>query len=141
MNNFFALKPEKVKELLRKAQPVMAIFSAINSLEKKIAEKKKNKKNKKAAAEEIKKLKVELKNKEGELKKMGKKKVIEGGKAIRFLLYHNQNFVKYLAKGYSSFSGKVDAEELTSEGISSLPKAIEKFDLNSESTLPTYSGF
>jgi DNA-directed RNA polymerase sigma subunit (sigma70/sigma32) len=141
MNKFFALKPNKTKELLKAAQPVMAIFSAINSLQKKIAEKEKRKNTKKTAPEEIKKLKAELKKKEKELEKMGKKKVIEGGKAIRFLLYHNQNFVKYLAKGYSSFNGKVDPEELSSEGISSLPKAIEKFDLNSESTLPTYSGF
>jgi DNA-directed RNA polymerase sigma subunit (sigma70/sigma32) len=140
MNKFFALKPKKVKELLKTAKPVMTIFSAINNLKKKIAEKEKNLKKKKIAPEEIKKLKIELKEREKELKKMGEEKVAKGVKAINFLIHHNQNFVKYLAKGYSFFSGRVDLEELTSEGISSLPKAIEKFNLNIDSTFPTYSG-
>jgi DNA-directed RNA polymerase sigma subunit (sigma70/sigma32) len=141
MSKFFTLKPKKVRELLQVAKPVVTILSAISSLQKKIEEKQNNTKNKKAASEEIKKLKIELKKKEQELEKMGKEKVIEGSKAIRFLLYYNQNFVKYLAKGYSYYGGKIDPEELTSEGISSLPKAIEKFDLNNKSTFPTYSGF
>lgn len=141
MNKFFTLKPNKIKELVEAAKPVVTIFSAINSLEKKIHEKEKNTKIKKAASEDIKKLKIELKKKEKELKKMGKKKIIESGKAIRFLLHYNKHFVQYLAKGYSSFNRKIDPEELTSEGISSLPKAIEKYDPESGSTLPTYSGY
>src|SRR3954447_1481026 len=126
MNKFFTLKPNKAKELLKVAKPVMTVFSAISSLRKKIAEKEKNIKNKKNTLEEIKELKIELKKKEKELEKMGEKKVTEGSNAIRFILYYNQNFVKYLAKGY--YSGKVDLEELTFEGIASLPKAIEKYD-------------
>jgi DNA-directed RNA polymerase sigma subunit (sigma70/sigma32) len=141
MSKFFALKPNEVKKLLKEAKPVVTIFSAISSLQKKIAEKEKNIKSKKAVSEEVKKLKTELKEKEQELEKLGKKKVIEGGKALRVLLDCNKNFVKYLAKGYSYFGGKIDPEELTSEGISSLPKAIEKYDMNSGSTLQTYSGF
>jgi len=140
MNKFFALKPEKVKELLKAAKPAVAIALAISSLQKKISEKEKNPKNKKTALEEIKKLKIELKKKEKELQKIGKKKVTKGSKAARLILYHNRHFVQYLAKGYS-FRGKVDPEELTSEGISSLPKAIEKFDMNSKIALHTYSGY
>ncbi|CAG8720571.1 12833_t:CDS:2, partial [Ambispora leptoticha] len=89
-------------------------------------------KSKQKTPEEIEELKNELKKKEKELQKLGEKKVNEGKKAIRFLLHYNQNLVKYIVKGYSSFGGKVDPEELTAEGISSLPKAIEKFDLNSK---------
>lgn len=140
MNKFLALKPKKVIELLKAAKPVMAIFSAINSLKKKITEKEKSIKNKKVAPEEIKELKIELKKKEKELEKMDEKKLVEGKKAIRFLLHYNQNFVKYLVRGYSSFGGKVDQEELTAEGISSLLKAIEKFDLNIKSNFSTYAG-
>ncbi|CAI2173567.1 603_t:CDS:2 [Funneliformis geosporum] len=99
MSKFFSLKPNKIKELVEAAKPV-----------------------------DIKKLKTELKKKKKELEKMGKKKVIENSKAIRFLMDYNKNFVKYLAKGYSSFNKKIDPEELVSEGISSLPKAIEKFN-------------
>ncbi|CAI2173074.1 5280_t:CDS:2 [Funneliformis geosporum] len=140
MSKFFSLKPNKVKELVEAAKPVVTIFSAIISLEKKIEEKERNIKNKKIVAEDIKKLKTELKKKKKELEKMGKKKVIENSKAIRFLMDYNKNFVKYLAKGYSSFNKKIDPEELVSEGISSLPKAIEKFNPDCGSTLPTYSG-
>lgn len=140
MPKFLALKPDKIKELLKVAKPVIKIFSAISSLKQKI-EKAKNTKYKEIALEEVKKLKIELEKKEKELEKMGKKKVIEGSKAIRFLLHHNKHFVQYLAKGYSSFNRKIDPEELTSEGIFSLPKAIENFDLDSKNSLPTYSGY
>ena len=140
MNRFIALKPKKVTELLKAAKPVMTIFSAINNLKKKISEKEKSIKNKKTIQEEIKKLKIELKEKEQELEKMDKKKLVEGKKAIRFLLHYNQNFVKYLVRGYPSFGGKIDQEELTSEGISSLLKAIEKFNLDVKSNFSTYAG-
>ncbi|CAI2194128.1 3827_t:CDS:2, partial [Funneliformis geosporum] len=128
--DFLIAKISSLVELVEAAKPVVTIFSAINSLEKKIKEKERNIKNKKAVAEDIKKLKIELKKKEKELKKMGEKKVIEGGKATRFLLHYNKHFVQYLAKGYSSFNRKIDPEELVSEGISSLPKAIENQFIN-----------
>ncbi|MEG7979315.1 MAG: hypothetical protein NY202_05530 [Mollicutes bacterium UO1] len=137
----FTLKPKKEKELLKAAKPVVAILSAIGSLQKEINEKEKGTKKKKALPGEIEKLKAELKKKEKELQKMGEEKVTEGKKAIRFLLHYNQNLVKYIVKGYSSFGGKVDHEELTAEGISSLPKAIEKFDLNSKNRFATYAGY
>ena len=109
--------------------------------EKEILEKEKKIKSKKAVPGEIEKLKSELKKKEKELEKMGEEKITEGKKAIRFLLHYNQNLVKYIVKGYSSFNRKVDHEELTAEGISSLPKAIEKFDLNSKNRFATYAGY
>ncbi|CAG8590157.1 9899_t:CDS:2, partial [Scutellospora calospora] len=139
MNKSFTLKQKKEKELLKAAKPVVAIFSAISSLQKEIAAKTKKIKNKKTMPEEIEKLQTELKKKEKELEKMGAKKIAAGKKAIRFLLHYNQNLVKYIVKGYSSFGGKIDHDELTSEGISSLPKAIEKFDLNSKNRFATYA--
>jgi RNA polymerase sigma factor (sigma-70 family) len=141
MSKIFTIKPKETKKLLKAAKPVITIFSAIGNLQKKIVEKEKSIKSGKAGLEEVKELKTELKNKEKEIKKMGKKKIAEGSEAIRFLLYHNQNFVKYLARGYHSFGGRIDLDELASEGITSLLKAIEKFDLNSENAFPTYAGF
>jgi len=101
----------------------------------------KKKERKQTSTEEIERLEIELKKKEKELQKLGKEKLNEGKRAIRFLLHYNQNLVKYISKGYSSFGGKVDPEELTAEGISSLPKAIEKFDLNSKNCFATYAGY
>jgi DNA-directed RNA polymerase sigma subunit (sigma70/sigma32) len=141
MNKFFTLKSKNEKELLEASKPVLTILLSISSLQKQIAEKEKKIKIRKISPEEIEKLKVELKNKEKELQKLGKEKLREGKKAIRFLLHYNQNLVKYICKGYSSFGGKVDPEELTAEGISSLPKAIEKFDLNSKNRFATYAGY
>lgn len=60
-------------------------------------------------------------------------------KAVQLLIFYNQNLVKYIARGYSLFSG-VDYEDLVSAGIESLPKAIEKFDLNVQSRFATYAG-
>jgi DNA-directed RNA polymerase sigma subunit (sigma70/sigma32) len=141
MNRFFTIKPKETKRLLKAAKPVITIFSAISNLQKKIAEKEKIIKSGKAKPEEIKELKTELKKKEKEFKKMGKKQIAEGSEAIRFLIYHNQNFVKYLARGYHSYGRKIDPDELASEGMTSLLKAIEKFDMNSVGTLQTYAGF
>jgi len=141
MNKNFTLKPQKEKELLKAAKPVIGVYLAIGKLQKEIQEKGKGLKNKRATHEEIEKLKIELKKKEKELQKMGEKKIREGEKAIRFLIHYNQNLVKYIVKGYSSFGRKIDHEELTAEGISSLPKAIEKFELNSKNRFATYAGF
>src|ERR1051326_8381524 len=105
MRKNIALKPKEVEKLLKIAKPVITIFSAISSLQKKITEKEKNIKREKGTVEELKKLKTELKNEERKLKKMGEKRLAESSEAIRLLLYHNQNFVKYLAKGYHSFGG------------------------------------
>ncbi|CAI2161763.1 1322_t:CDS:1 [Funneliformis geosporum] len=60
-------------------------------------------------------------------------------KAIWLLIYHNQKIVKYIAKGYSSLRGKVEYDDLIDEGISSLPKAIEKFDMNVKYRFSTYA--
>jgi DNA-directed RNA polymerase sigma subunit (sigma70/sigma32) len=98
-------------------------------------------KRKQASLEEIEKLQIKLQEKEKELQKLGEKKVNEGKKAIRFLLHYNQNLVKYIVNGYPSFGGRIDPDELTAEGISSLPKAIEKFDLKSKNRFATYAGF
>jgi RNA polymerase sigma factor (sigma-70 family) len=141
MNRFFTIKPKETRRLLKAAKPVITVFSAISNLQKKIAEKEKIIKSGKAKPEEIKELKTELKKKEKEIKKMGKKQIAEGSEAIRFLIYRNQNFVKYLARGYHSYGGKIDPDELASEGMTSLLKAIEKFDMNSVGTLQTYAGF
>src|SRR5437667_3577365 len=127
MKKRFNLKPEKEKELLRAAKPVVVIFSAISSLKKEISEKERKIKNRRTVPGEIAKLKAELKKKEQELEKMDKEKVVAGKKAIRFLLHYNQHLVEYVAKGYYYYfgGGKVSHEELISEGISSLLKAIE----------------
>lgn len=61
--------------------------------------------------------------------------------AIRLLLHHNQNLVKYLAIGYSYFNKQVEYEDLVAEGTISLLKAIEKFDLSSKGRFATYAGF
>src|SRR4051812_29071659 len=141
MNKKFTLKPKKEKELLKAAKPVIGIYLAIEKLKKDIKEKEKKLKIKRATPEEIEQLKTELKKKEKELQKMGEKKIREGKEAARFFLHYNQNLVKYITKGYSSFGRKIDHEELTAEGISSLPKAIEKFELNSKNRFATYAGF
>ncbi|CAI2181433.1 17460_t:CDS:1 [Funneliformis geosporum] len=69
--------------------------------------------------------------KEGE----GKAKI----NAIRLLVYYNQKIVKYIAKGYHSLKGKFEHDDLISEGVSSLPKAIEKFDMNVKYRFSTYA--
>ncbi|KLL02241.1 MAG: RNA polymerase sigma 32 subunit [Mycoplasmataceae bacterium RC_NB112A] len=61
-------------------------------------------------------------------------------KATRLLLCYSRNFVKYIERGYYYF-GKVDTEDLTTEGVFSLLKAIEKFKPTSENRLSTFSGY
>jgi RNA polymerase sigma factor (sigma-70 family) len=140
MNKNFSLKPKKEKELLKLAQPVVTIFSAIHSLQKEIVEKERKMKMGKVSPKDIEKLKDDLKKKESELKKMGAAKIHAGKEATRFLIDYNQNLVKYIVKGYAK-RGKIDHDELIAEGISSLPKAIEKFDLNSKNRFATYGGY
>lgn len=140
MNKNFSLKPKKEKELLKLAQPVVTIFLAINSLQRQISEKEQKLKLRKTTPEDIKKLKDELKKKEAELKKMGTGKINDGKEATRILIEVNQNLVKYIAKGYSK-RGKIDQNELISEGIAAIPKAIEKYDLESKNRLATYLGY
>jgi len=100
--------------------------------------KKKNKKIENLGIEKekeyLKKAKIAL-----ELIKKKEKPPIDQLKAIQILINRNQNLVKYLARGYSLFSG-VDYEDLVSTGIESLPKAIEKFDLNIKGRFATYAG-
>src|SRR5436190_414988 len=78
-----------------------------------------------------------------ELEKMDQEKITKGWKAVRFLIDYNRHLVEYIAKGYYYYfgGGKISHEELISEGISSLPKAIEKFDLNSKNQFCTYANF
>jgi DNA-directed RNA polymerase sigma subunit (sigma70/sigma32) len=140
-NRLPPLKPKKERELLKAAKPVVTIFSAISKLKKTIAEKEKKINSKDKSSTEIEKLKSELKKKEKELQKLGEKKIKKGEEATRLLLYRNQHLVDYLAAGYYSKGRKIDNEELKSEGIASLPKAIEKFDLNSKNKFSTYAGF
>jgi DNA-directed RNA polymerase sigma subunit (sigma70/sigma32) len=59
--------------------------------------------------------------------------------AIRLMLYYNHNFVKYMERRYY-YSGRIDQEDLTTEGIFSLLRAIEKFDPRSKNRFATYSG-
>ena len=73
------------------------------------------------------------------LSKEGKKVPPRLLNAVRLLVFHNQNLVKYIARGYSFFSG-VDHDDLVSVGIESLPKAIEKFDTSVPSRFATYAG-
>ncbi|RHZ35698.1 sigma-70 family RNA polymerase sigma factor [endosymbiont GvMRE of Glomus versiforme] len=82
--------------------------------------------------------------KEKELLKIAKEGNEEEKKnAIRQLIFHNWNLVKYIVRGRSYFriKGSIDYEDLIAEGIKSLPKAIEKFDLNSKNLFATYGGF
>lgn len=59
--------------------------------------------------------------------------------AIRLLLCYNYSFVKYIERGYY-YLGKTDHEDLTTEGILSLLRSIEKFDPSYGRRLSTYSG-
>src|SRR3954468_6515270 len=74
-----------------------------------------------------------------ELSKNEKKVLPRLLNAVKLLIFHNQNLVKYIARGYSLFSG-VDYDDLVSAGIESLPKAIEKFNLDIEGRFATYAG-
>jgi RNA polymerase sigma factor (sigma-70 family) len=59
--------------------------------------------------------------------------------AIRLLVWYNQKIIKYIARGYSSFGGKIEYDDLVQEGISSIPKAIEKFDTKFKCRFSTYA--
>jgi RNA polymerase sigma factor (sigma-70 family) len=95
-------------------------------------------KNANLKAEEEKKL-LTMAKKALELNKNGEKVPPRLLNAVKLLIFHNQNLVKYIARGYSLFSG-VDYDDLVSAGIESLPKAIEKFNLDSEWRFATYAG-
>jgi DNA-directed RNA polymerase sigma subunit (sigma70/sigma32) len=62
-------------------------------------------------------------------------------RAIRDLIFYNQNLVKYIARGCSSTSKDIDTQELASEGNISLLKAIKNFNLNSQNRFATYAGY
>ncbi|CAG8749248.1 13185_t:CDS:2, partial [Racocetra persica] len=111
------LHTNEEKELLRDAQPVVKIILAIISLEKKIAEKEKVRKVKSEKdQDELKKLKSELEKKNQELAEIDQEKLQKGINAI------------------------LGSEELNSEGVLSLLKAMEKFDLNTKFRFATYAG-
>lgn len=99
---------------------------------------KKTKKSINLGAKEERKL-LELAKKALELLKNNQKVPPNLLRAVQLLIFYNQNLVKYIARGYSLFSG-VDYEDLVSAGIESLPKAIEKFNLEIEGRFATYAG-
>ncbi|CAJ0916980.1 162_t:CDS:2 [Entrophospora sp. SA101] len=64
----------------------------------------------------------------------------ERERAARLLVYYNQSFVKYVVKGFHYPQGEINSDELTAEGIISLPQAIKDFDLTkSENRLASYA--
>jgi RNA polymerase sigma factor (sigma-70 family) len=75
-----------------------------------------------------------------ELLEKNKKVPADSLRAIRLLIDKNLNLVKYLARGYSLFSG-VDHADLVAAGIKSLPQAIKKFDLETGGRFATYAGY
>ena len=62
-------------------------------------------------------------------------------KAIRALIFYNQNLVKYISRGCSPVGKDIDAQELASEGNLSLLKAIKNFNLSSKNRFATYAGY
>ena len=66
----------------------------------------------------------------------------EREEATRLLVYYNQSFVKYMVKGYHHYpQGEVSPDELTAEGVMSLPRAIHGFDLaKSENRMASFAG-
>ncbi|CAH1767171.1 12248_t:CDS:2 [Entrophospora sp. SA101] len=65
----------------------------------------------------------------------------ERERAARLLVYYNQSFVKYMVKGFHYPQGEISSDELTAEGVISLPQAIKDFDLaKSENRLASYAG-
>lgn len=65
----------------------------------------------------------------------------ERARAIQLLIYYNQHFVEYIARGYFSIATGVDYGDLVAEGIISLTQAIEAFDLDSPNYFNTYASF
>ena len=96
-------------------------------------------KNNIATANEIPNL---TRKQERELIKIAKEgKGIAKKNAIRLLVHLNQKIVRYIAKGYSSFGGQVEYDDLVQEGIRSIPKAIENFDPENGCVFSTYAIF
>jgi RNA polymerase sigma factor (sigma-70 family) len=91
-------------------------------------------------AEKINKSLIAEQKKPLQFKKSSKRKR-ERIKAIRLLIHYNRHLVEYIAKSYYSSNAGVDYEDLVAEGIISLTKAIELFDLNSSSRFATYAGY
>jgi len=66
----------------------------------------------------------------------------EREKAARLLVYYNQSFVKYAVKGSHYPQNEISSDELTAEGIITLPQSIKDFDLTkSENRLASYAGY
>lgn len=64
--------------------------------------------------------------------------------ALKSLIYHNLNLVKHIVKGFWTYygeQGEDNREELLSEGVMAIPKAVEKFDINSKNRFATYAGY
>lgn len=81
------------------------------------------------SSQQEKELLIKTKSAQGALKKKLERQIINA----------NINLVKYMITRYFSYT-KLDYEELLSEGIRSLPKAIEKFDINSKNRFAVYAG-
>lgn len=138
---FTKLTHQQERELLKVAKPIATLFLEIDRLKKEITKKRKSAKNStEATLTKIKELNKQLKNSKKELAKTDKQQLQKGKKAINALIHYNQNLIKYIARGYS-FSRKIDPEELVSEGVASIPKAIEKFNLDSSFGFSAYANF
>ncbi|RHZ36588.1 sigma-70 family RNA polymerase sigma factor [endosymbiont GvMRE of Glomus versiforme] len=138
-------------ELLQRAQKGRTMYDILglshNASEKKIKEayenKLKNKEKSKDKFQEIQEAYEVLSDKKAKAlyDKKNKDLFLERDKAIRLLIYYNQSFVKYMVKGYHYPQGEINADELTAEGVISLPKAINDFDLaKSENRMASFAG-
>ncbi|CAG8466403.1 4043_t:CDS:2 [Paraglomus brasilianum] len=97
MNKITPLTAKEERELLKAAKPVITIFLAINNLQKEIAEKENNTKNKQIAPGEIEKLKSGRKVDREELKAEGTSSLI---KAVeKFDLNSKNKFSTYAGSG------------------------------------------
>lgn len=67
----------------------------------------------------------------------------EREKATRLLVYYNQSFVKYMVRGSHYPQNEISPDELTAEGIISLPQAIKEFDFSKaeKNRLASYAGY
>ena len=81
------------------------------------------------SSQQEKELLIKAKKAQGTLKKKLERQIINA----------NINLVKYMITRYFSYT-KLDYDELLSEGVRSLPKAIEKFDINSNNRFAVYAG-
>ncbi|RHZ37327.1 DnaJ domain-containing protein [endosymbiont GvMRE of Glomus versiforme] len=150
-NAIKVLTREEEAELLKRAQKGKTLYDILgishNASEKKIREayenKLKDKEKNKTKFQEIQEAYEILSDKKTKAiyDKKNKDLFLERDEATRLLVYYNQSFVKYMVKGYHYPQGEINADELTAEGVISLPKAIKDFDLaKSENRMASFAG-